>query len=488
MTLSRRKILGAGSLAMIGTALQPGRALARPVRADVIIIGSGFAGLNAALQLREQGLRVVVLEAAARPGGRSQTAYHLDSRIELGAVQIGPMYARVRDLAQRLGVKLGPGAHINAPYSFVLGDRLIGAKDWAASPHNPLEGKEREVPPQGLNAFYVERRSPFEALDDWLAPRAAQFDVSLAEWLRVQQASPAAQRLIDHTLGNPGLQNVGLLRMLQEATRSRADVKAVASMPGMEGKDVFERFALTSSHVIGGNSVLTDRMGAELGDALQLRRKVVQIDLDPAGCEVRCADGSRWQGRRVIAALPFAALRNVDITPSLAGSQGDAVRRMHYNNQSQVWLRVKAPYWEADGLEASMWTDGPFSLIRQQLEYDGKRELISALSFGNKSRAVDALAPAERGRLAIEYIERVRPSTRGKLEFLGVHSWAQDPLQGGCSHALLPWRGAAWAATMARPYHQMHFAGEHTRRLEVGMEAAMETGERAALEVLESLS
>lgn len=302
-----------------------------------------------------------------------------------------------------------------------------------------------------------------------------------------QGASPAAQRIIDHTLGNPGLDNVGLLRMLQEATRSRADVKAIAAMPNMEGKDVYERFAITSSHVVGGTSVLTDRMAAALGDGVRLRHKVTSIDLDPTGCEVRCEDGSRHLARRVIVAVPFAALRNVTITPSLNGAQSDAVRRMPYNNQSQVWLRIKAPYWDDDGLEASMWTDGPFSLIRQQLEYDGKRELMSVLSFGNKSKAVDALSPADRGRLAIDYIEKVRPSTRGKLEFIGVHSWAQDPLQGGCSHAFLPWRGAAWANTLNKPHQQLYFAGEHTRRLEVGMEAAMESGERAALEVLESL-
>jgi monoamine oxidase len=149
---------------------------------------------------------------------------------------------------------------------------------------------------------------------------------------------------------------------------------------------------------------------------------------------------------------------------------------------------VKSPYWEDDGIEASMWTDGPFTLIRQQLEYDGKRELISALSFGKRSQEVDRLSAAERGQLAINYIEKVRPSARGKIEFLGVHSWAMDPLVRGCSHAFLPWRGAAWSQSMSLPHHQLHFAGEHTRRLEVGMEAAMESGERAALEILEALA
>ena len=41
---------------------------------------------------------------------------------------------------------------------------------------------------------------------------------------------------------------------------------------------------------------------------------------------------------------------------------------------------------------------------------------------------------------------------------------------------------------MTKPHERLHFAGEHTRRLEVGMESAMETGERAALEILERLS
>jgi monoamine oxidase len=38
---------------------------------------------------------------------------------------------------------------------------------------------------------------------------------------------------------------------------------------------------------------------------------------------------------------------------------------------------------------------------------------------------------------------------------------------------------------MIEPFRQMHFAGEHTRRLDFGMEAALESGERAAFEILE---
>jgi monoamine oxidase len=63
-----------------------------------------------------------------------------------------------------------------------------------------------------------------------------------------------------------------------------------------------------------------------------------------------------------------------------------------------------------------------------------------------------------------------------------------DPLVRGCSHAFLPYRGADSAKNMIVPHHGLHFAGEHARRLEVGMEAAVESGERVALEILQALA
>jgi len=154
---------------------------------------------------------------------------------------------------------------------------------------------------------------------------------------------------------------------------------------------------------------------------------------------------------------------------------------------TQVWLRVREPYWERDGIEASMWTDGAFNLIRQQIESDGSRHLISALAFSDNAFKLDAMSTAERGRFAIAEIERIRPSTRGLLEFVGAHSWLQAPGAQGCSYQLAPGRAFDWTRDMARPHRQLSFAGEHLRQLEVGMEAAMESGERAGRELAERL-
>jgi monoamine oxidase len=405
---------------------------------------------------------------------------------DLGGAQIGRDYARVLDMATRLKVQLGPGAHINAPYAFVVNDTLIPAREWQNSPLNKLVGPERAIPPHALGGYYVEGRTPFTTLEGWLGDDARAYDVSLADWLTRQGASVEARRIIRESQGRP-LEDLSVLRMMQEATRGKIGVSRT-DPETLKGKDAYERAALLSQHVVGGTSRLTDAMTAALGDRIQMRRRVTDIDLGRRQSVLTCADGSRVRARFVIVAVPFTVLREIAISPALRGDQADAVRRMPYGNQSQVWLRTREPYWEKDGIEASMWTDGAFNLIRQQIESDGHRELISVLAFSEKSVRLDAMPLEERGRFAIAEIERIRPATRGLLEFVGAHSWQQAPYERGCSFQMVPGKALDWARAMAKPHGRLHFAGEHLRQLEVGMEAAMESGERAAREVAEQLA
>jgi monoamine oxidase len=490
----RRRDLIAGSLAgsilLPASSFFPGATLsAAPEKYDVIVIGGGLSGLNTAIHLSDSGAKVLLLEASDRFGGRVRTVDYSDGVIELGASQIGPSYARVRDMTSRLKVPLGEGAHMYAPYSFLVDDQLVTKTAWASSRLNRTVGAERERMPHTLRAMYLEERIPFDSIDGWLSPEANQYDVSLFEWLRNQGASDEAIRLIDQGMVDPGVYGISVLTMMQEAARSAFGLRALSSREDLADMDIYQRFAKLSSHVVGRMGAFPEAMAAHLGDSVRLEMPVTAIDMTATGSTVTCKDGSRFNADFVVSAIPFSVLRKIAITPGLSGEQADAVNTMPYGRMSQVWLRVKGePYWEKDGIEASMWGNGMFTLLRQEIGYGGERELVSVSAIGPRATKLDALSPVERGQVAMDYLARVRPSTKDRLELVLAESWAQQTYIGGVRHSYTPGQVIRFRDTMLLPHERMHFAGEHTRRLEVGMESAMESGERAAIEILQRTS
>mgnify|MGYP001019870416 CR=1 FL=1 len=58
--------------------------------ADVLVVGAGLAGLNAARRLERSGLEVVVLEAADVAGGRVRTDLVDGFRVDRGFQVLNP--------------------------------------------------------------------------------------------------------------------------------------------------------------------------------------------------------------------------------------------------------------------------------------------------------------------------------------------------------------------------------------------------------------
>src|SRR2546423_5825338 len=111
--LTRRKLIGGAVAGAAGLALESNPALAKRRHhrhvvhrhADVVVVGAGLAGLNAARLIRAAGRSVIVLEARNRVGGRIFNEQLGNGVIsEVGGEFIGPTQDHIAALAAQVGV------------------------------------------------------------------------------------------------------------------------------------------------------------------------------------------------------------------------------------------------------------------------------------------------------------------------------------------------------------------------------------------------
>lgn len=496
MRASRREILGGlaatGALVAAPAALARSKKGATPERKSVVVIGGGLSGLHAALLLKDAGVDVLVLEAGPRIGGRVLTADWLENEPEFGASQIGRSYARVIDLCQRFNLKLIPeDRNLMTMASHVRG-KWVNAKDWESSDANLMVGDERKIQPALVGSQLMGRYNKLENLDDWLDPKFAQLDISLHDLLKQHGHSDEALRLANLSGTGNDAYSASCLSMMQEQTRARFDARFGNVELGKEQKPYgFDNVASEKgglaliNNIDGGCERLPKAMAAALGDAVRTQKVVYKIDLSGTKAQISCIDGSVFSADFVISSIPFTALRSINIDPMPEGPIGEAIEQLGYAHTTRAFGTILDPYWD-DGIDPSFFTEGPVKMLwaLNKRPQDAHHRFMVVLT-GDAASRFDQFPNDQAMKIMEEEIARLRPSTRGKLKFNGMYGWKNAPFIGGCRHMFAPGQVSRFGRSMTEPYRQLHFAGEHMRRVDFGMEAALESGERAAFEILE---
>ncbi len=484
MNLTRRRLaLGtaaAGVIVATGAGIVPAIAATPPARPgrgdamlDVLVLGAGVSGLNTAWMLEQEGLSVAVLEGRQRVGGRVHTLFDQPGYPEMGFGAMFSGYGRGLAVAKRVGVqmvdirnRMGGGED---PV-LVIGGRVITRTEWASSPANPFPAAHKAVMPWELFPRLLAQDNPLKDWTRWMAPDSAPLDISVHEFLKGRGLNDAAIRLAFDTSPYYGTNAYDVSTLMYAASEGWG--KAVMAQPGA--------FA-----VKGGNEQLPQAMARQLKGDVLLGKEVIGIESGAEAVTVTCSDGSSFRARRAVSTLPFSTLRNVRIDPPLEGTQAQAVMTLPYQPLSLAFLTVTAPFWEEERRAPSMWTDGRLGVVSAQRFGADPEEVTGLLVWarGNLARYWDGLGKDAVLKMVVAEIEKVRPAARGKIAGAALHSWTAERFNAGDFSYFAPGQLTRIVATMAEPHGRLHFAGEHTAQASRGLESALESSERVAIEV-----
>lgn len=290
-------------------------------RTDVVIVGAGFTGLSAALELKKASIDFILLEARDRVGGRVESRDNgLGERIDSGGQffceDMPELMALVRACAKTL-----VETHVDG--------------DFIAQPS--MSAREAERAYAGSMAI----RDRMNAI----APDAPEIaGLTVAAWLERQndpdQAKAAFRSMIEG-LWCLALEKVPLWHLIDNDRRITNEVPELQYFLHETMQSVAEDLA------------------SDLGGRLRLNTPVTLIEHGPEGVRLASVTGA-IEARTVLIAVPPVMASKLAFAPPLPAALGRALSVWESGAVIKVLVRYDNAFWRDKGLSGMvMWRDLP---------------------------------------------------------------------------------------------------------------------------------
>jgi monoamine oxidase len=422
---------------------------------DVVVIGAGVAGLAAAGELAHAGLRVTLVEARQRMGGRIHT---LDPEGAGGPVELGA--------------------------EFIHGQprELLGCLADARTALEEVDGETACFTGGVLSACPED--GGLQLLEELPAAVERDGDMSFAEFLRRRKPDPAdAARARAYVEGfnAADAERIGIAALARQQ-QAEDEINSDRAWRAVDGYDVLPLF-LAQRAEQGGVGIV-------------LRAPVTSVEWKAGRVVVRTesAEAPRIVAHRALITLPLGVLqaRAVAFVPEPVTIL-NAADKMAAGAAERLSLVFRTAFWQAkmprmsflfarEMTPSTWWTQQPRST-----------PVLTAWFGGPKAAAAEQTELGQLVANALRSLEQIFALAPGALDeelrSWHMHDWQRDPYTRG-AYSYAPVGALDSSAAMAQPVEgTLYFAGEHTDTTGHWgtVHGALRSGVRAARQILDSL-
>jgi monoamine oxidase len=414
----------------------------------VVVLGAGMAGVTAARALATAGLDVVVLEAAARLGGRVWTIRDFaDSPMEAGAEFVHGSRAATWADVGAAGLRTRA-----APYP----------NSWLH-----LAGRTRWLP------LHLLRPDAWPSLSIIWSIRRVDCDMSAATFISARGYRGRAKELATLTLAAhlPGsVEEIGVQGLVSDG---------VVNLETGVNHRVLDGYDLLPAHIARGLDV-------------RLGWRVAHLSWSPDEVEVAADDGRTFRARAAVTTLPHGVLASgaPSFDPPLPAAKTGAIAAIRTGPVAKVLLRFDERFWPSRMAQVACGT-GPLTLYwPTSFGTDGPPVLLG-YATGPRAKALSVAGADAAPEIAARDLARLFPRAHPQrlLREARFVDWLTDPNAQGGYTFLPPGAVGARAALAAPDTGALFWAGSATAWSPVAdtVEAAYLSGLRAAQQAQRAL-
>jgi len=475
-------IAGAGAGALAGTL--PAAADAKTTRkpktkkVDVCVVGAGLAGLTAARELQKRGLKVHVIEADRRVGGRVWTGQTKDGApANWGATFIGPTQDRIAALARELGV----GNHV----TYNTGSNVFyfnGKRDTYTGTIPPLE-LTTLLEAQGVIDSLNRMAQSVPPGAPWKAAQAREWDAQTFEtWKLANTQTEDARKLLDlaiEAIFSVESSEISLLYVVWYI-RTAGSLNLLVDTAGGAQERQFT----------GGTQQIPEKLAASLGKGKVTLNSPVRFVRTKGTRTTVTSDKIIVSARRVVIAVPPTMVNRIVFEPGLQAMKDQLYQRMPFGSIGKGIAVYDKPFWRDKGLTGQATSDtGPMKATFDLTPPSGSPGVMMGFIDARDAREYSTLSDDERRKRCIDqFALYFGEEARNPKEFL-TELWDELPLHRGCPVCFTaPGVLTAYGEVLHARDGARFFASTETATVWAGyMDGAVQAGQNVAEAIAKDL-